>query len=89
MENVVQVLHELFKTGLGMKIGRRQPEYWSNLLVQSIGNPDVVSIHGDRNMLGGMGRPFFCTPESIKFPYSYSIIWDSFPFGFLVIIAGY
>ena len=42
LENVLQVLHELSKTGLGMNIGRGQPEYWSNLLLQSTGNPAVA-----------------------------------------------
>ena len=35
-ENTFHVLRWLSKIGLGTKIGRRQPEYWSILPVQSI-----------------------------------------------------
>lgn len=42
--NVFQVLHELSKTGLRKRIGRRQPKYWSNTTMQSTRHPAVIYL---------------------------------------------
>ena len=44
LRRVFPALHELSKTGLGMKVGLQLPEHWNNLLMQSIGNLDVLCI---------------------------------------------
>ena len=42
LENLSAAGYKLSETGLGIENGQRQPEYWSNLELQSTDNPAVA-----------------------------------------------